>query len=129
MDKPKTYPVGRHPNTLKNLKHFGPNNHANDKGRPTKINTLVSLLKDELEKRPKLTDKTGVKNTKTWAQLLAEALPPAAYKALARGDIRPYALILERVEGKSIQPITAEVKIQPIDSLEAKLAAMAANAE
>ncbi len=122
------------PSGDKDIKNRGGNRWAkgvsgNPRGRPTKINTLVSLLKEELDKRPNLTDKSGAKNTKTWAQLLAEALPPAAYKALGRGDIRPYALILERVEGKSIQPITAEVKIQPTDSLEAKLAAMAANAE
>jgi hypothetical protein len=81
---------------------------GNLKGRPRKEHTLVSLLKEELEKAPKLTDKGGKKNTKTWAQLLAEALPAAAYKALLKGDTRPYALILERVEGKVPQALTGQ---------------------
>ena len=77
----------------------------NPNGRPKKTACLTSLLVDELKKKPKLKDGQGKANDKTWAQLLAEALPAAAYKALLKGDIKPYALILERVEGKVAQPI------------------------
>lgn len=80
----------------------------NPNGRPKKTACLTSLLVDELKKKPKLKDAQGNKNDKTWAQLLAEALPAAAYKALLKGDIKPYALILERVEGKVTQPISGE---------------------
>ena len=80
----------------------------NPNGRPKKTACLTSLLVDELKKKPKLKDGQGKANDKTWAQLLAEALPAAAYKALLKGDIKPYALILERVEGKVTQPISGE---------------------
>jgi hypothetical protein len=86
-------------------KPFAPGNNANPNGRPKKTACLTSLLVDELKKKPKLKDGQGKANDKTWAQLLAEALPAAAYKALLKGDIKPYALILERVEGKVAQPI------------------------
>lgn len=89
-------------------KPFAPGNNANPNGRPKKTACLTSLLVDELKKKPKLKDGQGKVNDKTWAQLLAEALPAAAYKALLKGDIKPYALILERVEGKVTQPISGE---------------------
>ena len=82
----------------------------NPNGRPKKTACLTSLLVDELKKKPKLKDGAGHANDKTWAQLLAEALPAAAYKALLKGDIKPYALILERVEGKVPQAIEATGK-------------------
>jgi len=82
----------------------------NPNGRPKKTACLTSLLVDELKKKPKLKDGQGKANDKTWAQLLAEALPAAAYKALLKGDIKPYALILERVEGKVPQAIEATGK-------------------
>ena len=91
-----------------NKGRWGKGQSGNPKGRPKKEHTLTSLLKDELKKAPKLTDKGGKKNTKTWEQLLAEALPAAAYKALLKGDMRPYTLILERVEGKVPQPLTGK---------------------
>jgi len=78
----------------------------NPNGRPKKTACLTSLLVDELKKKPDLKDKSGKANDKTWAQLLAEALPKAAYQALLKGDIKPYALILERVEGKVAQPLS-----------------------
>jgi len=87
-------------------KPFAPGNNANPNGRPKKTACLTSLLVDELKKKPKLKDGAGHANDKTWAQLLAEALPAAAYKALLKGDIKPYALILERVEGKVAQPLS-----------------------
>jgi len=87
-------------------KPFAPGNNANPNGRPKKTACLTSLLVDELKKKPKLKDGQGKANDKTWAQLLAEALPAAAYKALLKGDIKPYALILERVEGKVAQPLS-----------------------
>jgi hypothetical protein len=87
-------------------KPFAPGNNANPNGRPKKTACLTSLLVDELKKKPKLKDGQGKANDKTWAQLLAEALPAAAYKALFKGDIKPYTLILERVEGKVTQPIS-----------------------
>jgi len=91
-------------------KPFAPGNNANPNGRPKKTACLTSLLVDELKKKPKLKDGQGKANDKTWAQLLAEALPAAAYKALLKGDIKPYALILERVEGKVPQAIEATGK-------------------
>ena len=87
-------------------KPFAPGNNANPNGRPKKTACLTSLLVDELKKKPKLKDGQGKANDKTWAQLLAEALPAAAYKALLKGDIKPYALILERGEGKVAQPLS-----------------------
>lgn len=86
---------------------------GNPKGRPKKDNTLISLLKDELDKIPPLKDKeTGRKNTKTWAKLLAEALPPAAYKGLLSGNVKPYAILLERIEGKVKDVIDLNAKVQ-----------------
>ena len=82
---------------------------GNPAGRKKNIDTLTALVREELKKVPETTikDKDGnkTKNTKTWSQLLAEALPAAVLKALMNGDVKPYALLLERLEGKPQQPI------------------------
>ncbi len=80
---------------------------GNPAGRKKNIDTLTSLVREELKKVPVLKNKDGkpVVNTKTWSQLLAEALPAAVLKGLVRGDVKPYALLLERLEGKPQQPI------------------------
>ena len=82
---------------------------GNPAGRKKNIDTLTALVREELKKVPETTfkDKDGnkTKNAKTWSQLLAEALPAAVLKALMNGDVKPYALLLERLEGKPQQPI------------------------
>jgi hypothetical protein len=96
--------VKQHPNTV-GLRHWSKGQSGNPNGRPRKDNCLTSLLQIELKKKPKVVGKDGLPNDKTWAQLLAEALPAAAYKALLKGDIKPYALLIERTDGKVTQPI------------------------
>ena len=80
---------------------------GNPAGRKKNIDTLTALVREELKKVPVLKSKDGKPstNTKTWSQLLAEALPAAVLKALMNGDVKPYALLLERLEGKPQQPI------------------------
>ena len=80
---------------------------GNPAGRKKNIDTLTALVREELKKVPVLKGKDGklAVNTKTWSQLLAEALPAAVLRALMNGDVKPYALLLERLEGKPQQPI------------------------
>jgi hypothetical protein len=78
---------------------------ANPRGRPRKEYCLTTLLQAELKKKARV---KGY-HDKTWAQILAEALPREAHKALVkRGDIRPYALLIERADGKVTQPLSGE---------------------
>jgi len=89
-------------------KSEGTGKSGNGGGHPHKYASLTILLKDELERIPKLTDGKGGPNKKTWAQLLSEALPPTAYKALLKGNTKPYEIITERCEGRPVQPMSGE---------------------
>jgi hypothetical protein len=97
-----------------------PGQSGNPKGRPPREHTLTTLLVDELKRIPGEVD--GKPNEKTWEQLLAEALPPCALKCLKRGDIRAFAFIVERVEGRTPErvditsggdPVGRDIKVPP----------------
>ena len=86
---------GMHPNSLKNLRPFGPGNNANPAGRPTKDVSLTSLLKKYLEEVPAI--KVGDQvNTKTWRELITQAWLVGAYK----GNTTLFIELLNRVEGR-----------------------------
>ena len=74
---------------------FLPGNNANPKGRPVKDCSITSLLKEELDKIP-----TGEKQGRTWRQLLVLAWLTGAMKNPVL-----FKELLERVEGKVLQPI------------------------
>jgi len=77
---------------------FLPGNNANPKGRPVKDCSITSLLKEELDKIP-----SGEKQGRTWRQLLVLAWLTGAMKNPVL-----FKELLERVEGKVLQPIGGE---------------------
>ncbi len=94
---------------------FKKGNSGNLKGRPKKTVCITSLLRDELKKVPPILGKDShgniVSNDKkqTWQQLFAEALPKVAYhQLLTKGNTQPLEFIVERLEGKAVQPITGK---------------------
>jgi len=81
-----------------------PGQSGNPKGRPKKRDSLVSLLKEVLEKEY-LADKKG----RTWAEVLTDQLLLKAVK----GDMIAQRIIWEYVEGKPKQEIEipSDIKI------------------
>ena len=100
-DKPRVKPgKGHHPNSLANLRPFQNGNHANPKGRPVKDCSLTSLLKLELDKHPVV---NGVKSDMTWRELLVQSWLRTSMKNPVL-----FKEILDRVEGKVMQPVAGE---------------------
>lgn len=77
-----------------------PGESGNPKGRKPKDLTLTSLLKAELDKIP-----TGEKQGRTWRQLLVLSWMTGAMKHPAL-----LAELLNRVEGRPVQPITLDIR-------------------
>ena len=100
IDKPlndKGNKRGLHPNSLKNLEN-GRRPWHNEKGRPKKDVSLTSLLKVEIEKIP-----PEEKQGKTWRQILV-----LAWLRGAMTNSTLLSLLLERLEGKVVQPVAGE---------------------
>lgn len=73
---------------------------GNPKGRPKKDCSLTSLLKKELEKHPEV---NGVESEFTWRELLVQSW---LKKSLNNPVL--FKEILDRIEGKVMQPIAGE---------------------
>jgi|ERR1035437_3620885 hypothetical protein len=86
------------PNKQANAGTFKPGQTGNPNGRPKKQVCVTSWLKEYAA--TKITKQIDVKNL-TYAQ--AAAL--SAWKAAAKGDLPEYNFIIERIEGKVINPI------------------------
>jgi hypothetical protein len=97
-DKPRN---NQHPNSLKNLRpqKAGEPSH-NPNGRPKKDVSLTSLLKEELLKIAPL---KGNKD-KTWLEIIVMGWMAGA----AKGNPMLLKELIERVEGKVVQPIGGE---------------------
>ena len=106
-DKPRAK-RGVHPNSLANLKPFQNGNRANPNGRPKKDVSLTSLLKEEINTIP-----PGEKQGRTWRQLLVLAWLSGAMK-------NPVLMkeLLDRLEGKVVQPVDASGSIEIKDARE-----------
>lgn len=89
--------IEKQPN--KNTRGWKPGQSGNPAGRPKKEMTLVSLIKDELDKVPE-DEKSG----KTNVQLIAEALMRKA----TSGNAEAIKIVLDRVEGKVKQVVGIE---------------------
>ena len=104
-DKPK-YARGKHPNTLKAQHHFKKDtgwaaSGGNTKGRPTKEKSITEALR-VLLKSGTLTD---VKHTTS--ETIVETLAKNWIKEALK-NARYFEMMLDRIEGKEVQPISGE---------------------
>ncbi len=97
INKPRNR-SGKHPNSLKNLKKIQPGQVLNPKGRPKKIESLTTALKELMES---VDEVSGL----TEAQLLAKA----TLKLAKKGNGMALKEIWDRVAGKQAQAIDASV--------------------
>ena len=106
--KKKELPVKQRKNNEKGKgkikPRWKPGQSGNPKGRPKKKYSLVSLLKEALEKLC-----PADKKKRTWAEVLTESLLVKA----AKGDMTAQKIIWEYIEGKPKQEIEipSEIKI------------------
>lgn len=99
---------GKHPNSLANLRPFQKGNHANPNGRPRKDCSITSLLKEELDKIC-----PADKQKRTWRQLIVQAWLQGCIKS-GRGQSMLLGQLLDRVDGKVVQPIGGAEDGRPI---------------
>lgn len=90
------------PNPIKDHQ-FLPGNNANPKGRPKGSKSLSSLFRKALKFKMDATDP----RTKLNRQMtLAEIIVLATVQQAAKGNVRAMNMILDRLEGKPVQPIS-----------------------
>ncbi len=88
---------------LKNLKPWKPGQSGNPKGRPPKLISFTSLLKEEIT-RVNQEDK----EKRTWAQLIVIATMKLAIK----GNAAALREVWERIDGKTKNtPLPEEIKL------------------
>ena len=75
---------------------------GNPKGRPKKDVSLTSLLKKYLDSIPDVKIDNKTNTDKTWRELIVQAWLVGSYK----GNATLFKELLERVDGKVVQPIT-----------------------
>jgi len=95
---------GMHPNSRKNLKpgfHKGKSGNAG--GRP---NPLTSLIREMIDQDADYIAYGALPTDKTWKQLIARAI----LRKASDGDVSMVNTLLDRLEGKVVQPVQAEVK-------------------
>lgn len=96
-----TYKRGEHPNSQKNLEkgQFKKGEVSNPGGRPPKEFCITSILREQLG------EPCPYAPGKTWAEWIAR-------RALELAGENPtyYRELLDRVEGKVVQPIEGQVK-------------------
>lgn len=91
---------------LKNLKPWKKGQSGNPKGRPRKPVSITSGLKEQLSKVPDFPDRRGDPNTKTWRDLIVDAI----LRGCLKGNHPLTKELLDRLEGKVTQPIDATLK-------------------
>jgi hypothetical protein len=100
--------VKRNHNHLNNLKPFEKGNKAAiGHGRP-KGKSLSSVLAEAMQKDITLSNKNGVKETKSTVEWIVSMMIKNALK----GDFRYFKEIYDRLEGKPIQSIVSEERIE-----------------
>lgn len=96
---------GMHPNSLKNLRSRWPKGHSgNPKGRPKKGDSVTEAIREELERIPTIEADGLDGRGRTFAQIIARKTVQLA----AAGDDRARNAVLERTEGKVVQPVGGE---------------------
>jgi len=93
----KTYALGKHPNSIKNLKPIQPGEARNPNGRPTNRLCLTAIA------RKKLGQPCPHDEGKTWAEYLVDQWLEKAVKNAVY-----FCELLDRLEGKVTQPIAGE---------------------
>ena len=95
-----TYEKGKHPNSLKNLEkgRFKKGEVSNPRGRPAKELCITSILREQLG------EPCPYAEGKTWAEWIAR-------RALELAGENPayYRELLDRLEGKVVQPIEGQI--------------------
>jgi len=93
---------GMHPNSRKNLKpgfHKGKSGNAG--GRP---NPLTSLIREMIDQDADYIAYGALPTDKTWKQLIARAI----LRKASDGDVSMVNTLLDRLEGKVVQPLGGE---------------------
>ena len=87
---------GMSPNSQKNILP-----HINRNGRPTKDKSITALIRDMLDQEAGFIAPGASPDDKTWGQLIAKAI---LYNA-AKGNPQMIKELLDRIEGKVLQPV------------------------
>jgi hypothetical protein len=99
-EKKIKYPVGKNPNSLKNLKPCKPGENRNPHGRPTKEKSITEAVRVLLHQgRLKDLDKNYGKDELVLRALAVRWLKRALKKQM---DL---SMLLDRIEGKVTQPV------------------------
>ncbi len=101
---------------LVNKGRWKPGESGNPKGRPPKGISITSLVKELLSQIPDI-EEDGVKNDKTWAELISLALVKGAVK----GNAPLLKETLDRIDGKVVERVQAEVDPAVLAMLERQL--------
>jgi hypothetical protein len=97
MSEEIKYPIGKHPNSLKNLKPCKKGETRNPHGRPVNRLCLTHLA------RQKLSESCPYAPGKTWDEYLVDR-----WLGQAAENATYFKELIERLEGKVLQPIGGE---------------------
>lgn len=78
--------------------------HINRNGRPTKDKSITNLIREMLDQEAGFIAPGASPDDKTWRQLIAKAI---LYNA-AKGNPQMIKEVLDRLEGKVMQPVGGE---------------------
>ncbi len=109
---------GMHPNSQKNIL-----DNINRNGRPTKDKSITGLIREMLDHDANFIAPGGSPDDKTWRQVIARTI---LYQA-AKGNPQMIKELLDRIEGKVVQPVEASFEIRDTRELtDEELAVIAA---
>ena len=87
---------------IENLKPFKPGQSGNPKGKAKGTVSITTVLRNIIEKRMKVTDPITSREKKL---KIKEILALSLVKKAMLGDVRAMEAVLERLEGKAVQPV------------------------
>lgn len=90
---------GMHPNSQNNIK-----NNKNHPGRPKKEHSITNLIREMLDQEAQYIAPGALPTDKTWRQLIARAI----LRKASDGDVSMIRELLDRLEGKVVQPVGGE---------------------
>jgi len=85
---------------LENLKPFKPGQSGNPKGRPKGARSMTSYLKDLLKQ-----EATGTKSKSVAEDLMSRLVATALTDPKVGARLKALDMVLDRTEGKAIQPV------------------------
>ena len=94
------YAHGKHPNSLKNLERTKKGEVRNPKGRPTNRLSLTNIAREKLDEVCPY-DPKG----RTWKEYLVDR-----WLAHSLNNVTYFRELIERLEGKVVQPIEGTIK-------------------